>query len=255
MEQETKQEQEKGINITYETLFDILRNEKTRESLQKLDKAFYTDIKNYLLEKNTLLEGQKKGSDLFSASERDKTEKQLINARRIIKEIYDRREKKIISMALNKSRIASNLIDTSVLLEEERKAFNQIVELLKSYRINILLNTMEGREPVSPEAKPETKPEEKEEEGQENKQEDKPGDKQSEVQQENKQEDKEHEDQQEDKEKDSSKKPIKFTKPVQRFMGKELEVYGPFEEGDTAELPAEIVELLIDKGNAEETEE
>jgi len=222
-EQETKQEQEKGVKITYETLFDLLRNEKTRESLQKLDESFYADVRNYMLEKNTLLESQEKGSDLFSATEKDKTEKQLINARRIIKEIYDRREKKIISMALNKSRISSNLIDTSVLLEEEKKVFEQIVGLLNNYRNNILLNAVEGKEPVFSEVKPEK----------------------AEVEEERKEE-------QESKEQDNPKKTVKIIKPVQRFVGKELEVYGPFEEGGTAELPVEIAELLIDKGSAEE---
>ena len=40
-----------------------------------------------------------------------------MNAKRIIKDIYERREKKILNIALIKSRTKSDVIDTSSLLE------------------------------------------------------------------------------------------------------------------------------------------
>ncbi|MCH8163514.1 MAG: hypothetical protein IIA99_05420 [Proteobacteria bacterium] len=45
-----------------------------------------------------------KKDDLFSHDENKKVEKQIENARRIIKEMYERREKKILNFALIKSR-------------------------------------------------------------------------------------------------------------------------------------------------------
>ena len=36
------------------------------------------------------------------------------------------------------------------------------------------------------------------------------------------------------------------------FLGKDLETYGPFEEGDQTELPDEIVSVLLNKGRVEE---
>ena len=91
----------KEINITYETLFEILKREKETTDLQKLDHKFLNDFVDYLNEKMKLLE---KDDNLFSYEEKKKLEKQIDNARRLIKEIYERREKKIIDLALMKSR-------------------------------------------------------------------------------------------------------------------------------------------------------
>ena len=67
------------INISYETLFELLRREKTRDELQKLEDSFFTDVVNYLKEKEEFLQNQKKKQDLFAADEIYKAEKQLEN--------------------------------------------------------------------------------------------------------------------------------------------------------------------------------
>ena len=51
---------------------------------------------------------------------------------------------------------------------------------------------------------------------------------------------------------DGASKTIRFLSPVPKFVGEELEVYGPFEEDDVANLPFRIASLLIKKGRAEE---
>jgi DNA replication initiation complex subunit (GINS family) len=223
MEQEQKEDPEKEIKVTFEVLFDLLRNEKSRESIQKLDSSFYTDVKNYILEKSSLMESQSKTSDLFSSTERSKTEKQLTNARKIIKEIYERREKKVISMAINKSRISSNLIDTTALLKDEKEFFEQVVSLLSGWRGNILLSILEGKEPMPSNTPINIKPKEEKPTPENN-----------------------------EETSDPSKKSVRFSKAVPAFIGQDLKEYGPFEEDDTTELPIEIANLLIDKGNAEE---
>ena len=48
------------------------------------------------------------------------------------------------------------------------------------------------------------------------------------------------------------KKKIRFTHAVPKFVGRELEVYGPFESSEIIELPLELAKILIDKGRAEE---
>jgi len=45
---------------------------------------------------------------------------------------------------------------------------------------------------------------------------------------------------------------VRFIHSVPRFVGRHLEVYGPFEDDDTANLPEEIADILIKKGRAEE---
>ena len=48
---------------------------------------------------------------------------------------------------------------------------------------------------------------------------------------------------------------IRFLSPVPKFLGKELETYGPFGEDDVANLPSEIAAILIAKGRVEEIHE
>ena len=45
---------------------------------------------------------------------------------------------------------------------------------------------------------------------------------------------------------------IRFLHAVPRFVGPELELYGPFEADEIATLPEEIVRVLIEKNRAEE---
>ena len=56
----------------------------------------------------------------------------------------------------------------------------------------------------------------------------------------------------EQKENGKDTKVVRFLHPVPKFVGRELEVYGPYVEEDVAGLPAEIADVLIEKGRAEE---
>jgi DNA replication initiation complex subunit (GINS family) len=44
---------------------------------------------------------------------------------------------------------------------------------------------------------------------------------------------------------------VKINSDVPEFMGTDLEAYGPFEEGDQAEVPEDNAEILENRGNAE----
>ena len=114
------------IKITLEILYDILRNEKKREDLQKLEATFFLDVVAYLKEKQALLQSKQQSEDMFAVGERDKLQYELRSIRRILKEIYEKREKKIIDIALNRSRTGSDIIDTSALLYEEKEFYNRI---------------------------------------------------------------------------------------------------------------------------------
>jgi len=45
--------------------------------------------------------------------------------------------------------------------------------------------------------------------------------------------------------------PVKILKKIPEFTGMDLEVYGPFEEGEEVEVPKVNAEILVDRGNAE----
>ena len=206
----------KEINITYDTLFEILKREKDTADLQKLDSSFFDDFVDYLNEKKRLLE---KEDSLFSEDEKKKVEKQIDNARRLIKDIYERREKKIMNIALIRSRTQSDVMDKSAFMKHETILFNEIVKTLDNFRKSIIHNATLGKKPS------ETKAEDK----------------------------KEGKDEIASKDaSESSTKLVRFLHSVPKFVGKELEEYGPFEEEDVANLPSEIADLLIGKGRVEE---
>jgi len=136
-----------NIKITLETLYDILRNEKKREDLQKLEATFFIDVIGYLKEKISFLEQKGQDKDIFASGEKDKLEYELRSIRRILKEIYEKREKKIIDIALNKSRTGSDIIDTSSMLPEEKEFYLRTLRNLDEFRRGILLSLFKGELP------------------------------------------------------------------------------------------------------------
>lgn len=206
------------VVITYETLFELLHREKERTDLQKLEPAFFNDVIGYIKDKKKILEAK---DSTFAQEEKRKTERQLENIYKMLKEIYERREKKIISLALDKSRTKSNLIDTSALLKEEKIVFEALSDLLDTYRNSILYSVLNERMPFMQPIVIKTPKEEF-----------KPA---SEL-----------------------KKPtklVRFMSCISKFVGPELEEYGPFDEEDIANLPFEVADVLITKGKAEEIKE
>ena len=235
------------INITYETLFDLLRTEKTREELQKLDPDFFKDVVNYVKEKTKAYEDLKDKTDLFAADERLKAEKQLQNIKKIIKEIYERREKKIVTLAMDSSRMFSSVIDKSALLEEETQFLDQILNILNKFRKDVLFNMLEAQQP---EVKAVTPEEPKQEEA-------KPAEQEIAVQEPKSEEQKEElqpsvePTTEVDKAAEQETAMIRMLHPVPKFVGKNLEEYGPFDKDDVTNIPVELADLLVEKGRAE----
>lgn len=214
------EDSEKEVKITYETLYEILRREKNKDELQKLDESFFRDVLRYLQEKIKMIQDAAGKFDMFSVEERDNTQMQLNNVKRILKELYSKREKKIIDMAINKSRTNSSIIDTSNLLAKEHEMYNSLIRILDEFRKDILFQLLEMKEPVIAETKdlPETLPEQ-------------------------------------DLNPDSAvqaldKVKVMFLQRVEQFVDTELELYGPFDPETTAELPKDIADILINKGSA-----
>lgn len=200
------------LAISYDLLFDILRYEKSREDLQALDKDFYKKVVEYLKQKDASIL-----SINTPTSERELTRIQVNNIKKILQEIYDRRERKIINLALYKIKTGSDMMNMGVLLDEEKIMFDNLVLLFSKYKTSILDNILNHRIPFAENIdlhRPE-----------------------------------------------SPKKriidpdqivSIRFIKPVPRFLGPELDTYGPFEEQDIASMPYKIASILIGKHHAEE---
>src|SRR4030042_5561573 len=215
------------IRINYETLFDLLRREKNREELQSLDKDFYEQVLAYLKEKKEAL--AKKGDELFASAEREKLKIQFQNIRRIIKELYERREKKIINMAMSKARTGSDVIDTSALLPSEKDFFDDQVSLFLKYKeamLDRIINLKEFENNKAEEDKGPPLGQEKINEKE----------KKEESKKKDKQEIKKTETEQNSEAAGApEKKKILITDSMPSFMGIHGEVLGPFEEGEEVE--------------------
>ncbi len=218
---------ENEINITYETLYELLRREKNREELQEFSQDFFRDLVSYIESKEEIIKSGE-GSDMLSASQQQKNKIQLENIRKILKELYEKRERKIINMALTKSRTGSDIIDMSRLLGEEKMLYDELKGLLDRFRSGILANIVRGKLPKV-DAVQEFAAKGKEDAA-------KPAEKKPE-------------------EAKKSTALIRFLQPVPKFLGKELETYGPFDKDEIATLPSEIASVLITKQRAEEIEQ
>ena len=225
------------IKITLETLYDILRNEKKREDLQKLESTFFLDVVSYLREKKILLESKQDSDELFAAGERDKLDYELRSIKRILKEIYEKREKKIIDIALNKSRTRSDIIDTSAMLIEEKEFYKHITDHFDTYRKGILGNLFKCELPAISQSEKKDFNIQKAPTLQEQHRE-------------------ENEDTVEDATEDEpasvdGKTRIKFTHPMPSFVWKDMKVYGPFDAGEEIDIFPEVANLIVRKGRAE----
>ncbi len=308
------------VNITYETLFDILRLEKNTGELQKLKDSFYQDVFSYFNSKKEVLQREE---SMFSETDKEKTLIQIQNIKRLLKELYEKRERKIIELAINKSRTGSDILDLSALLPQEKKIFSQLVKIFSSYREEILNNIMNGKQPTLNESIGKQILHDKEDKNytekdnnvdnadlssngygeksdyrkkkyDDNKEDEDNNDiKPKDIEDKDGLDDKsksesyegtrntdsgnadtnlgnadseDHESEEskkysfydEEKEDDSKKeetKTVKFIHPVPKFLGRELEVYGPFDSEDIAKLPLDIANILIRKGRAHGIEE
>ena len=153
---------------------------------------------------------------------------QIVSARKLIKELYERRERKILQLAINKSRTKSDIIDDSTLLNEEKLIFDDVTEILDKYRQDILLNLVNARLPFGKKEEPQI----------------------IEDKEENKEETESVEERTTQTENEETMT-IRFTRAVPKFLGLKEEIYGPFEPGDTATLNKEIANVIIKRGRGE----
>ena len=211
------------IKITLETLYDILRNEKKREDLQKIEVTFFLDVVSYLREKQALLESKQKSTEVFAIGERDKLEYELRSIKRILKEIYEKREKKILDITLNRSRTGSDIIDTSSMLFEEKEFYQRLLFTLNSFREGILMNMFNGKFPEL-HGEPKVLTEKK----------DVPPAAEEKTPAENQ----------------TGMTRIKFIHPTPSFVWKDMKTYGPFDPGEEIEIYPEVANLIVRKGRA-----
>ena len=149
----------------------------------------------------------------------------IINIKKILTGFFEKRQEKIIIMALNKSKTEALSMDVSMLLAEEKAFYDNILKVLSGYRQNTLSNLLELRKPVigeQPELAVGVQGESPSTEGS-----DSPAEEQD--------------------------VPVRviFLGTVDQFIGPDLSPIGPFKTDEEAELPKIVADALINKGIAE----
>jgi len=195
--------------ITYETIRNAQRAEK-EEELQKLPVNFFTSIRNWLAHKEKL-------KDITSLLE-------VENAKKLLEDIINRREKKIVLAALRTMR---GELPPSNLTDDERKFFDSVIKVLKSFRDDMNEKFKSYAEVV----------EEKIEDAKKSLDDLKKEEKKEEIEN--------------IVVRPNGKLLVKALVDLPRFVGLDLEVYGPLKAGDIITLPEDVGKLLITRKVAE----
>lgn len=246
------------INITFETLYDLLSREKKKGEIQQLPNGFFQDLLQYLKTKQSMLE-RLNTEDLLYSVERQKRIKEITNIKSIVQELLLKRIQKITDLALISIRTGKDNLADKPLLEEERIIAKNIVEILNMYKTNVIDRAISFKSPCLKEAM-----QEKQNEGKGDKiNKDnaiirtEKEDKNSKEKYFRKEEEIEEGNTKKDETEDKEEQPvlIRIITPVPQFLDENGEVIGPFHEEDIVSLPSKIASILIKKGRAEELKE
>ena len=118
--------------LTYESLREIQRNEKKSEKLFELNEDFFESSQQYF-------EQRQKSKDNGNMIE-------LENAKTILRDIVDRRERKILNQALRATRTHER-VETSAMTTSEKELFDELISTLKKYRTDIIGEAEKEPEP------------------------------------------------------------------------------------------------------------
>lgn len=132
--------------ISYKTLRKIQQAEKNSPQITKINKGFYRDVNTFLHNLEKRLEQEKKPQKQMLLAE------ECQNIEKIIRNIYEQREKKIMLAAIAKARGGNPTIKT--LLPEEKIFFDELYHNIVLFRKKIFLSEDEAQKPVTVESEP-----------------------------------------------------------------------------------------------------
>jgi DNA replication initiation complex subunit (GINS family) len=209
--------------LTFSELRKIQKTERRQDELTELDENFFLQVGDYLERKRDVSEGSR----------------EYKNAKRVFRKILSLREDKIVKNA--RLSLRSNIKASELnMLPREEQLFREMKEKFNDHRDRVDEIT-EGQEIEKnteteieePEKKKEEKDEDKENSSQEGSE-------------------SEPEEETSDHNPAEGYEIVKITSEVPEFMGTDLEAYGPFNEGEEAEIPEDNAEILVNRGNAEQ---
>jgi len=116
--------------INYKTLRKIQQIEESNSLLSKIDENLYLNFSNYI--KNLNLRLKKENNQQRKIILKN----EIINTKKIVKDIYDQREKKILFAIMTKVRGGEP--NLKHLIKSEKKLFESILEIVSSMRQEII---------------------------------------------------------------------------------------------------------------------
>ena len=204
--------------ITFEALYDILRREKSSNELQQLDQNFFRDVVAYLRDKQALAAPDPSGN-VFSFEEQRRTQQQLENAQRILRDIYEWREKKIMLLARDSSRTKGLVVNKAAMLAQEQALFSDLLSLLSTYRSSVLYKLLAAHDPEQTAPK-----------------------------------DLKNDSRTTHSGVHPQKVKVRVVGEVSEFMGPNMQTLGPYAVGELVELPEIVATILVNRKQAERTE-
>lgn len=230
--------------LTFSELRKIQKEEKREEDLTELEEDFLLQVSNYLRSKK----------------ESSRNGREYKNARRVFDKIISLREDKIVKNAKISVK-TEDLSSDKLMLPREKELYRQLKEVFNDHRnrVDDIIDSESGgtdtKKSVSKEnSKTESKtsqPRPEDEDSLDSAEE--PSSEEKESKEELPDSKTGNEDQTDEHiEADEGYRHVKIISEVPEFMGTDLETYGPFEDGDEAELPDDNAEILLNRGNAEE---
>jgi len=128
-------------NYNYEDILELLHSEKYSSDLQSLKKEYLAKVQQYLDAKKALFDNTTNKDMHF------KLQMEIENAERAIRDLYSKREQKIINRAIYAARSDFRLKDTTNMLPKEEIIYNQLIELLISSQKSFYSTIQNAAEP------------------------------------------------------------------------------------------------------------
>lgn len=115
--------------LTFNALYNVLREEKKSKSLQKFPPFFYEALEKFILNKKEEIKRLKQEH----APSLRKEEHVLHNAQKISEELFLQRGVKISKIALSNSLSNETILDEGFILEKEMQLFDAVQKEIKKF--------------------------------------------------------------------------------------------------------------------------
>ena len=131
---------EKEVN--YKIIRETQRAEKENTNLTKLEENFIGLIREYLYELEERRLKAKNEKSIFSDELAEQLESEFSNAKNILVDLFERRERKIVMKALTDTRTGAKIVDSDNLLKKEIAIYNAIKKEIENNREKNLKNML-----------------------------------------------------------------------------------------------------------------